>query len=117
MYNNFDNFLAKKLNKPTHKNLQQKLRTTNRADPPIELQVVTDVSPFIDEIYPLYLAVYERSPLHFEKLTKEFLRALGTRMPDKVRFFIWRQSGKAIAFSLCLLHGDTIYDEYLGLDY
>ena len=28
-----------------------------------------------------------------------------------------RQGGRAIAFSLCLIHGDTIYDEYLGLDY
>ena len=27
------------------------------------------------------------------------------------------QAGKAIAFSLCLIHRDTIYDEYLGLDY
>jgi len=117
MYDNFDDFLAQKLSKPTRKSLRRKLRAADRAEPPIELQVVTDVSPFIDEIYPLYLAVYERSPLHFEKLTKEFLRALGTRMPDKVRFFIWRQAGRAIAFSLCMIHNDTIYDEYLGLDY
>ncbi|MEY2542684.1 MAG: hypothetical protein QOE81_145, partial [Verrucomicrobiota bacterium] len=33
------------------------------------------------------------------------------------RFFIWRQSDKIIAFSLCLICGDTIYDECLGLDY
>ena len=38
-------------------------------------------------------------------------------MPDRVRFFVWRQEGKAIAFSLCLVHDGTIYDEYLGLDY
>jgi peptidoglycan biosynthesis/recognition FemAB-like protein len=117
MYDNFDDFVARKLSKPTRKSLRRKLRAADRAEPHIELQVVDDVSPYIDEIYPLYLAVYERSPLHFEKLTKEFLRALGARMPDKARFFIWRQSGKAIAFSLCLIHGDTIYDEYLGLDY
>ncbi|PYQ60421.1 MAG: GNAT family N-acetyltransferase [Acidobacteria bacterium] len=117
MYDNFDDFLAQKLSKPTRKSLRRKLRAADRADPPIELQVVTDVSPFIDEIYPLYLAVYERSPLHFEKLTKEFLCTLGMRMPDKVRFFIWRQAGRAIAFSLCMIHNDTIYDEYLGLDY
>ena len=38
-------------------------------------------------------------------------------MPDRARFFIWRQDGKMIAFALCLVHGDTIYDECLGLDY
>ena len=38
-------------------------------------------------------------------------------MPERVRFFIWRQQGKAIAFSVALVHDDTIYDDYLGLDY
>ena len=116
-YENFDTFVARKLSKPTRKSIRRKLRAAESADPGIELQVVTDVAPYVDEIYPLYLAVYERSPLHFEKLTKGFLAELGKRMPDKARFFIWRQNGRAIAFSLCLVHNDTIYDEYLGLDY
>jgi hypothetical protein len=38
-------------------------------------------------------------------------------MPDRSRFFIWRRNGKIIAFSLCFVHNDTIYDEYLGMDY
>jgi hypothetical protein len=38
-------------------------------------------------------------------------------MPDRARFFIWRQHGKAIAFSVALVHDGTIYDDYLGLDY
>jgi hypothetical protein len=116
-YASFDDLVARKLSKPTRKNLRRKLRAAERASPPIELQVVENVTPFIDEIYPLYLAVFERSTMHFEKLTREFLCALGQRMPDKVRFFIWRQGGKAIAFSLCMLQGNTIYDEYIGLDY
>jgi predicted N-acyltransferase len=116
-YDNFDDYVARKLSKPTRKNLRRKLRTADASQPPIELQVVEDATPYVDEIYPLYLAVYDRSKLHFEKLTREFLSEIGKRMPDKVRFFIWRRGGKAIAFSLCMLQGDTIYDEYLGLDY
>jgi len=42
---------------------------------------------------------------------------LGRRMPDRARFFISRQHGKAIAFSVALVHDGTIYDDYLGLDY
>jgi predicted N-acyltransferase len=38
-------------------------------------------------------------------------------MPDKARFFLWRQDGKLIAFSFCLIQGDTLYGECLGLDY
>ena len=116
-YASFDDYVAKKLSKPTRKSLRRKLRAAERAHPPIELQVVNDVTEFVDEIYPLYLAVFARSNLHFEKLTKEFFCAIGQRMPDKVQFFIWRQAGKAVAFSLCMVHGDAIYDEYLGLDY
>ncbi len=116
-YPSFDDYVAKRLSKPSRKSLRRKLRAADSAKPPIALQVVDDITPFVEEIYPLYLAVYDRSTLHFEKLTKEFLCELGRRMPDKVRFFIWRQGGKAVAFSLCLIQGDTIYDEYIGLDY
>jgi hypothetical protein len=38
-------------------------------------------------------------------------------MPERVRFFVWRRSGKAVAFGECIVHGDTMYAEYLGLDY
>ena len=61
--------------------------------------------------------MFERSKLRFEKLTREFLCELGRRMPDKVRYFIWRQEGRVIAFSLCMVEGDDLYAEYLGLDY
>lgn len=112
----FDEYMTKVLSKVTRKGLRRKFRDAEAADP-IELSVVEDVTPFVDEVYPLYLNVYQKSPLQFEKLTKDYLSRLGREMPDKTRFFIWRQNGKPIAFSVCLVNGDTIYDEYLGLDY
>jgi predicted N-acyltransferase len=81
------------------------------------MEVVTDVTPFIDEIYPLYLAVHERSALKFETLTKEYFRAIGQQMAESARFFIWRQNDKIVAFSFCLVCDDAIYDECIGLDY
>ncbi len=100
----------------TRKSLRRKFRKAERAAK-IDMEVVTDVTPQIDEIYPLYLQVHERSQLKFETLTKDYFRQIGQRMPDRARFFIWQQNGKIIAFTLCLVHGDTIYDECLGLDY
>jgi hypothetical protein len=85
--------------------------------PPIEMSVVDDIAPVIDDVYPLYLQVYNRSKLHFEKLTKEYFCGLGHRIGDKNRFFVWRQSGKIVAFGSCILQGDTVHAEYLGLDY
>jgi predicted N-acyltransferase len=81
------------------------------------MEVVNDITPHVDEIYPLYLQVHERSPMKFETLTKDFFRRISEQMPERARFFIWRQESKVIAFAFCLVHGDTIYDECIGLDY
>jgi predicted N-acyltransferase len=114
-YSSFDEYTQLALNSATRSKLRKKFRATE--DVPIELQVSTDVTQIIDEIFPLYLNVYERSKLHFEKLTKDYFRKLGQMMPDRVRFFVWRCNGKAVAFGECIIHGDTMYAEYLGLDY
>jgi predicted N-acyltransferase len=114
-YTDFDHYVST-LGASTRKDLRRKFRRTVAA-PPISVEVVTDLTPFVDEVYPLYLQVHERSPLKFECLTKEYLCSLGQRMPERTRFFIWRQNGKAIAFSVALVHDGTIYDDYLGLDY
>ena len=81
----FDDYLAT-LGYITRKGLRRKFRKTERAAK-IEMEVVTDITPYLDEIYPLYLQVHERSPLKFEHLTKDYFRSLSERMPDRVRFF------------------------------
>ena len=115
-YENFEDYMTKALSGGARRKLRLKLKASERA-PKIEMSVVRDIAPMIDEVYPLYLAVYNRSSLHFEKLTKEYFCGLGQRMGDKNRFFIWRQGDKIVAFGSCLLQGDTIHAEYLGLDY
>jgi hypothetical protein len=114
-YSSFDEYMRKALNSATRSKLRRKLRAT--IDVPIELSVSTDVTAMVDEIYPLYLQVYHRSKLHFEKVTKEYFCQLGKLMSDRVRFFVWRHNGKAIAFGECVVHGETMFAEYLGLDY
>ena len=53
------------------------------------MQVVQDITPYVDEVYPLYLNVYNRSHLRFEKLTKEYLCRFG-----------WRDAGRRTVFHL-----------------
>jgi predicted N-acyltransferase len=114
-YRDWDEYFST-LSKATRKDLRRKFRKAERASK-IEMEVVNDTTPYIDEIYPLYLQVHERSLLKFETLTKDFFRAIGQRMPERARFFIWRQGSKIVAFSLCLVCGEKIYDECIGLDY
>ena len=115
-YASFADYMNKALNSATRTKLRKKFRAAAQAAP-IEMTVVDDITLCIEETYPLYLQVYERSKLHFEKLSKEYFCRLGRTMPDKVRFFIWRQNGRTVAFTLCMIEGDAIYAEYIGLDY
>lgn len=111
----FDEYLSR-LSYGTRKSLRRKFRKTDRAAH-LALEVTTDLTPFLDEVYPLYLAVHERSAMKFETLTKDYLGRLGREMPERVRFFLWRLEKKIVAFSVCFVHEGTLYDEYLGLDY
>ena len=115
-YASFEDYMVKALSRRTRRDLRLKFKAAERA-PAIEQSIIGDVSPVIDEVYPLYLQVYRRSQYHFEKLSKEYLCGLGRRMPDKVRFFIWRQGGRIVAFTVCMMQGEDLYAEYIGLDY
>ena len=114
-FHNFDEYLGT-LGYISRKSLRRKFRKTESAAK-IDMEVVKDISPLVDQVYPLYLQVHERSPMKFENLSKEFFGGIAKEMPDRTRFFIWRIGDKIVAFSLCLLCGDTLYDEVIGLDY
>ncbi|PYK31274.1 MAG: GNAT family N-acetyltransferase [Verrucomicrobia bacterium] len=114
-FENFDEYLAK-LGYISRKSLRRKLRKTER-DAKIDMEVISDAAGVIDEIFPLYLNVHERSPMKFENLSRDFFLRIAREMPERVRFFIWRIEKRIVAFSLCLIHGDTLYDEVIGLDY
>ena len=112
----FEEYMQQRLSKSMRKNLRRKFKKAD-VEELITMEIFDDITPYVDEVYPLYLQVHEKSELKFERLTKEFICELGRRMPDRARFFIWRMHGKAVAFSICMEHEGAIYDEYLGLDY
>ena len=115
-YDSFDAYMAKALRSSTRRKLRKKLAATADISD-IRMSVTDDATSFVDEIYPLYLQVFERSKMQFEKLTKDFFCQVGQRMSDKVRFFAWRRGNVLVAFSLCMVQGDSLYAEYVGFDY
>jgi hypothetical protein len=114
-FKNFDDHLAT-LSKNARKDFRRKFRA-EKEHPPLSMEVVTDISSRLDDLYPLYLQVYERASLRFEKLTPEFFRRLGREMPDRARFFIWSMGGKPVGFYSCLLHDGILWIDYMGMDY
>jgi hypothetical protein len=115
-YESFEAYMAKALKSSARRKLRKKLEATAGITD-IRLSVTDDAASFVDEIFPLYLQVFDRSRMQFEKLTKDFFRQLGHRMNDKVRFFTWRRGNTLVAFSLCMVQGDSLYAEYVGFDY
>jgi hypothetical protein len=115
-YESFEAYMAKALRSSARKKLRKKLEATAGMTD-IRLSITDDAASFVDEIYPLYLQVFDRSRMQFERLTKDFFRQLGQRMSDKVRFFAWRRGNTLVAFSLCMVQGDSLYAEYVGFDY
>jgi hypothetical protein len=112
----FEGYLTKRVSYSTRKNLRKKFRKAGNGSP-IEWEVVTDISPFIDEVYPLYRQTLSRSEFRFEELSKAYFCELARRMPDRARFFIWRQNGRIIAFASVLVYEGVLRDNYIGLDY
>ncbi len=112
----FEEYMQTRLSKVFRKNLRRKFKALTTAAP-LEMEVVSDAAPFLDELYPLYLQTFERSHLQFEKLTPDYFKMIGALMPERARFFLWRQNGKLVAFSLCLVHDGELHDLGVGLDY
>lgn len=115
-YDSFETYIQTALSGNARRHLRKNLKATAGVSD-IRMSVVEDASDSVDEMHPLYLQVYERSKFHFEKLTGDYFRHLGQRMKDKVRFFMWRRGNTLIAFGLCMVQGDQIFSECIGLDY
>ncbi len=111
----FEAYLKTRIGYAMRKNLRRKFRKTEGRS--IECQVVTDLTPYVDEVYPLYQQTLSRSELKFEELNKPYLCELGRRMNDRAKFFIWRLEGRIIAFASTIVHKGVLRDNYIGLDY
>jgi hypothetical protein len=115
-YKSFDHYLETALSAKMRKDLRRKFRKA-ATGPAITMEVVKDITPFLDEAFPLYEQVVRKSKLKFELLTKPYFAALGQRMTDKAFFLVWRQEGRMVAFNSCITHEGVLRDNYVGFDY
>lgn len=115
-FSTFEEYMTERLGKVFRKNLRRKFKVLADAAP-LELEVTSDATSVAEELFPLYLQTFHRSDFKFEQLTKEYFTRLGQEMPDRVRYFIWRQNGHIIAFNLCMVYDGTLYDLAVGMDY
>ncbi|HZC36200.1 MAG TPA: GNAT family N-acetyltransferase [Chthoniobacterales bacterium] len=115
-FRTFDEYLTNKLSHSMRKNLRRKFRKS-ASGAPINLEVVSDITPYVEDVLPLYRAVFGRAKQRFEELNRPYFCQLGQRMSDRARFLIWRRDDKIVAFASCLVHNGVLKDNYIGLDY
>ena len=115
-FQDFEGYLNTRLSHAMRKNLRRKFRKS-ASGTPIDFEVVTDITPYAQEVLPLYQAVYQRAAQKFEELNLVYLSDLGKKMPDRSRFLLWRIEGRIVAFASCIVHDGVLRDNYIGLDY
>ena len=112
----FEEFMQNQLGKVFRKNLRRKFKAS-AAIGALTMDVLTEITPVAEEIQALYLQTHGRSQYQFERLNAGYFEALGRKMPERARFFLWRLEGRLVAFALCLVQGDTLHDLNFGADY
>ena len=102
------------------KDLRRKLKK-NRGGR-LQIEVVKDISHCIDDAHRLYLAVRDRGPLQWERLTKAFFLNFAREMPANTVYFLYwlkDESGgrQLVGVNFCLHFADRIIDKFIGMDY
>lgn len=72
---------------------------------------------FLDELYDLYLAVFEQSEIHFDKLTPGFFASVLQDATLDGHLFLYSANEQLIGFNLCFIHNGMLIDKYVGFRY
>lgn len=71
----------------------------------------------IDCFYQLYENVYDKSEIHFDKLTRSFFAKILTDGESGGLLFAYMYQGNWIGYALCFHRGEFLLDKYRGAQY
>ncbi len=112
-----ESFLAS-CSKARRKDFRRKLRA--RSDVQIRTLYAGDPcfqsDALIQTFYSLYVAVYDQSQIHFDRLSLQFLTFL-LREPSGAVIFCYEQDAKLLGWNLCFVHEQRLIDKYIGFSY
>ena len=72
---------------------------------------------FLDELYAMYLEVYEQSQVHFDLLSPQFFAALLCSREIGGIAVCYRHQGVLAGYNICLMHNGLFIDKYIGFRY
>lgn len=83
----------------------------------LTVEIVSDFSPYINDIYKLYLNTYNKSEVKPEKLTKNFFYELKNILGDSVCSILCKLDGRLCGVTILLNSNATCTTLCFGLDY
>lgn len=108
-----------RLSKSRRKNLKRKLKSLENLN--IEILKTGDqkfLNPeFRQQLYQLYLAVYEQSDIHFDLLTPQFFDEILLNASNGGRVFFYWDQELLVGFNICFEYQNNLIDKYIGLNY
>ncbi|GAA0723188.1 peptidogalycan biosysnthesis protein [Dokdonella soli] len=117
-FESIDDYLAR-LSASRRKDIRRKLRA--RAG--LDIEEIPAGSAFFgdagvrDAFYALYLEVYAKSEIHFDRLSRAFFDAALQDAASGGIVFVYRHEGRMIGWNLCFVVGETLVDKYVGFAY
>ncbi len=98
-------------------NLLKKLKRSKEKFP-FNVSVIQNPDPdTLNEIFTLFWATYEHGKTKFERLNKQFFSLISAQKESYYVLLHDPQNGKIVAFMLCFLLGERIFNKFIGLDY
>ncbi|KAF0134547.1 MAG: hypothetical protein FD145_565 [Candidatus Saganbacteria bacterium] len=84
----------------------------------LDSEISWQIKDKIESIYSLYLQTYERAPVKFEKLNKQFFLDLFSNLPEKKRcLLLFKYNQNIIAFAVLLICKNNCINFRIGMDY
>ena len=72
---------------------------------------------FLDELYAMYLEVFEQSEIHFDLLSRNFFAALLQQDHIEGVVFLYRHGERLAGYNICLVRNGLLIDKYIGFSY
>jgi Uncharacterized protein conserved in bacteria len=117
-FGNLEGYFAR-LSAGRRKDLRRKMKTRSSIE--VDVMSLGDSrfkdAAFLQELYTLYLEVYEQSQIHFDLLSPSFFATLLGSENIRGIVVCYRHRDVLAGYNICLIHNDLFIDKYIGFCY
>ena len=108
-----------RLSKSRRKNFKRKLKSLDQLK--VEVLNTGDLQfgdlTFRQQLYRLFLNVYEQSEIHFDLLTPEFFDEILKDANSGGKVFLYWKAQTLVGYNICYVYQGNLVDKYIGLNY